>query len=524
MDLRQKIMMATDRLLAATLAVLVLGSVLAFGGAVWWFPPAVVGLTFLMVAIRLVQLLLKGRMPLLKSPLTFLGFLVLALGMVQLAPLPAGLARRVSPVAHEVYSSGTWSRLVHADDPEAAFPTPAAVRSPATLDRAATLHWLVGAAVCLGIFWTVSHYVDRLNRLYWVWGSVAAGFLLNAAIRARPDQRSYGGALRLRLAGACSLPGGPRSTTCSSRPRPPPCAVWRTPYARIGPLSRRSPWCPIARYLFGTMMGGPGALLALGSMALPVGLAILLHVLAPRGSRESLGERLSHSGLGGLAVLMTTLLVAGAFLAGMMAGPWFCLPFAVAVTMVGLPSAATPGGRWSAIGLTMLILASLGLGATMVAVWPMLLGGQPPVSPVSWNATRLFWSESLPILRDFPMIGTGFGSFRTIHSYFQTQDASAGLTMSSLLRCGVEAGAAGLVLLAIAGTWSAIRLPSCLKKVGSADRALAHGLIGAAVGFSLWSMLHWTVELPAVAISASALGGTWNRWLAGGTDLFVERG
>jgi len=25
-------------------------------------------------------------------------------------------------------------------------------------------------------------------------------------------------------------------------------------------------------------------------------------------------------------------------------------------------------------------------------------------------------------------------------------------------------------------------------------------------------------------MAASAWGGTWNRWLAGGTDLFVERG
>ena len=228
-----------------------------------------------------------------------------------------------------------------------------------------------------------------------------------------------------------------------------------TPHARIGPLVEKVALVPDRPFLFGTMMGGPGALLAMGSMALPLGLAILLHVLAPRGSRESLGDRLGHSGLGGLAVLMTTLLVAGAFLAGMMAGPWFCLPFAVAVTLVGLPSAATPGGRWSAVGLTMLLLASLGLGATMVAAWPMLIGGQPPVSPVSWDATRLFWSESLPILRDFPVIGTGFGSFRTIHAYFQTQDASAGLAMSSLLRCGVEAGLAGLVLLAMAGLWSA---------------------------------------------------------------------
>jgi hypothetical protein len=523
MDLRQKLMTATDGLLAATLAVLVLGSVVAFGGAVWWFPPAVVGLTFLMVAVRLVQLLIEGRMPLLKSPLTVLAVMMLALGMVQLLPLPAGLAQRISPVAHEVYSSGTWSRLVRADDPEAAPPTPVAVRSPATLDRAATLRWLVGAAVCLGIFWTVSHFVDRLNRLYWVWGSVAAGFLLNAALGVVQISGHAEGLFGFVVPERAPAWGPSLDDLLES---PAPAALRRLDHATGAdrPTLGKVALVPDRPYLFGTLMGGPGALLALGSMALPLGLAILLHVLAPRGSRESLGERLSHSGLGGLAVLLTSLLVAGAFLAGLMAGPWFCLPFAVALTVVGLPTAATPGGRWSAIGLMMLILASLGLGATIVAAWPMLFGGQPPVSPVSWNATRLFWSESLPILWDFPMIGTGFGSFRTIHAYFQTQDASAGLTMSSLMRCGVESGLAGLVLLTIAGLWSAARLPSCLKKVGSADRALAHGLIGAAVGFSLWSILHWTVELPAVAISASALGGTWNRWLAGGTDLFVERG
>ena len=91
------------------------------------------------------------------------------------------------------------------------------------------------------------------------------------------------------------------------------------------------------------------------------------------------------------------------------------------------------------------------------------------------------------------------------------------------MRWAVEAGWAGLALVAVAGLWSIFRIPTCLQRVGSADRALAHGLIGAVVGFSLWSILHWTVELPAVAISASALGGTWNRWLAGGTDLFADR-
>ena len=40
--------------------------------------------------------------------------------------------------------------------------------------------------------------------------------------------------------------------------------------------------------LMGTMMGGYGGFLAFGSLALPLGLAIVLHMLSPRGSRESL--------------------------------------------------------------------------------------------------------------------------------------------------------------------------------------------------------------------------------------------
>jgi O-antigen ligase len=96
--------------------------------------------------------------------------------------------------------------------------------------------------------------------------------------------------------------------------------------------------------------------------------------------------------------------------------------------------------------------------------------------------------------------------------------------MSSLLQWWVESGVVGLGLLGLAALWGLIRLPGAIGRVGSADRALALGLIGAVICFGIVSGLHWTVELVAVALAASAVGGTCNRWLAGGTDLFVERG
>ena len=60
------------------------------------------------------------------------------------------------------------------------------------------------------------------------------------------------------------------------------------------------------------------------------------------------------------------------------------------------------------------------------------------------------------------------------------------------------------------------------RRVGSADRAMACGLVASAACFGGFAAVHWAVELPAVALSACAVLGTMDRWLSGGTDLFVE--
>jgi hypothetical protein len=96
--------------------------------------------------------------------------------------------------------------------------------------------------------------------------------------------------------------------------------------------------------------------------------------------------------------------------------------------------------------------------------------------------------------------------------------------MSSVLQWAVESGAVGLGLMATAGLWCLVRLPGAIRRVGTADRALAFGLLGSLTCFGLFSAIHWTVELAAVALAAVAVAGTANRWLAGGTDLFVDRG
>jgi O-antigen ligase len=525
-NLRLWILTACDRVVSALIVLLVAVSVLGFGGATWWFRPFLALAAFLLVAAKLAQCLAAGRMPVLKSPLTPLGLLALGLAVGQLAPLPASLARRVSPRAHEAYARGVLTRRVLEDDPDATLPGSPEIRTPSTLDRAATLRWLVTASACLGLFWVVSHYTDRLRRLYLVWGLVVGAFLINSALAIVQVTNQAGG-----LYGAIMPGSAPAwAPSLGDLLETPTEAALQDLNASSAPAAGTSTWrarailSPVLPFSFGTMVGSAGAFLALGSLAMPLGLAIALHLVAPRGSRERLADRLGQSGQGSLVLLLVILLLFSAFLIGLTAGAWYALPVSLGLVTVGFPAIVRPGARWSAFSLTVLLLSGIGLGAALQGSWPALIGGEAPVRPPNARAARTLWSESLEIAREFPWLGSGLGTFASIHPYFKTGDASTTTAMSSLLQWTVESGAAGLALLAMGLLWCLVRLPGSLRRVGSVDRSLAYGLIGAALSFSLLAVIHWTMELSAVAVSASALGGTWNRWLAGGTDLFVERG
>ncbi len=528
MELRTKILNATDRLASGSIMAALLGASLGFGGAVWWSGLLVTGSAFALVIATLTRLAFAGKLRLFKSPLTFLGLLALAIGIVQLVPLPARLAAKLSPRAQEVYGHGFMPELALIDDPRLTVPEPAAVRSPASLDRASTLRWLVVATACLALFWGVGHYTDRMQRLYLVWGCVIAAFLLNATIAIVQFSTRGDGLFGYMIPGSASW-WAPSSDDLLNAPG---SSVLRdvkdAPTPNFSGESRRSlRWAievPNRPHLLGTLMGGPGAFLALGSLAIPLAFAVLLHLVVPRGSREGILERLTRSGHGGLAVLLTLLLATGSVLIGLAAGPWYSLTFALAILAVGLPCLAIPGARGTALGLSCMLRLLLGLGVGLGEAWPGVFGGARPVVPPSWELARELWGDGLAIFRDFPMVGVGMGNFKSIHPYYKAEDANVSTAMSSLVQWAAESGIAGLAVLAAAFAWSIWRLWPSLKRVGSADRCLAYGLIGAALGFSLLSVVHWTTELTAVAVSASAIGGTWNRWLAGGTDLFVERG
>ena len=222
MNPRQRILVASDRAICALIAMVILGGTLGFGGAVWWFRPGVVVAVFLLVSIKLASFLAVGSVSAAQKPAHVSGTAGPVLGVVQLAPLPASLALRLSPVAHDVYAAAVLPAWFTPMTPKQTLPAAIAIRSPASLDRSATLRRLVSAAACLGIFWAVSHFTDRLGRLYLVWGVIIAGFMINAALAIVQITNRSDGLYGLFVPGRAAVLGAfdGRSSGIADRGRP----------------------------------------------------------------------------------------------------------------------------------------------------------------------------------------------------------------------------------------------------------------------------------------------------------------
>ncbi len=501
MELRLRLIAGMDRALAALLASTLVGATLAFGGAVWWARTALGGLVALIALAMLARSALSGRLLLLKSPLAALGLLALGLALVQLAPLPSGLVGRLS----------SRSEALHAEAEAGGG------RATITVDRPATLRWLAGGAACLAVFCAAGHFADRVGRLRLVWGSVVAAFGLCTVFGAVQACSGSGGLYGWIQPGQ----GPPWAPTLADSLSTPGSASLRLA-ADPDDAGRWAVSRPGAAFEVGPLMGGPGAFLAMAALALPLTLGLVLQALAPRGSREGLLLRLHHEGGMARVALLSLTLLGGSALAGYLGGVVLGLPIALGLALAGLASARGTGVRWSALGLTASALAALAAGNHLGGSFGRPAGADPLATPGGLAEAKRTWVDAARVARDFPLFGSGLGSFATVFPHYKARDVASTTAQSSLLQWWAEAGWAGAALLAAGGLWCLRRLPSAVARVGSADRPLAWALVGATVGFGLMSAIHWTIQLSAVALAACAVGGTLNRWLAGGTDLFLE--
>lgn len=518
MSARVRIVRRCDQLVSLLLGMILLGTAVAFGGAVWWARPVQAIAVSLLVLVTLARFAVSKSWGFLLSPLSPLWGLALALAAFQLVPLPAALAERLSGPSRAVQTLGTLPELVHRDDPDAELPEPGLARTPVTVDRPATLRWLVGSLGCLAVFAVVAHFVDRVSHTLRVWGMVVGSLFFGTFV----------GAIQL-LGGSQGLfgyyePGRAPiwAPAISDLLTTPNRTILRPVLAADGSQTAWALPRPDAPWAVAGWLGGPGTLLALGSLALPLALGMALNGMAPRGCREPFWTRMRESGRGGLPIVVYVFALLSAALCGFLGGRTLIIPLILGLALAGLPAAWSSGLRWAGVGLTALMLVALIGCAELGARCEALRTPDQRLSAYDLDSARESWSEASGIARDFRFVGAGLGSYATIQPYYKATDAAATTASSSLFQWCAETGLAGMAILALAGLWCLIRLPGALKRVSAVDRLLAFGLAGAMVSFGLFSVLHWSVELGLIALAASAVGGTMDRWLAGGTDLFAE--
>lgn len=517
MCLRLRILRIANLALTAQLIALIAGTALAFGGAVWWMKPTLAVLTFSLAMTSLVRSWLLGRLIVLKSPLTAIGLLMLALAAVQIVPLPGRLASLLSHDSRSAYALGTLPELARGDDSGAATSEIVASRSSSSLDRPATLRWTFGAAACLAVFCVCAHFSDQLKHSTTIWGSVVTVFFIGTTF-----------AIAQLLGGTSGLYG--MIEPGSGRPLAPSLAdlVSAPGSSLLTPVSDSlvgSPWVvqrPTKSFLLGSMMGGPASYLAIAALGFPLAFGLMLHTLAPRGSREGLKARLHASNRSGLATLLVLMVAISAPLIGYLSGPILAVPFGLALLLIGLPASWTSGLRGISLVLTVAMVALLSAGVGVGEVWGRAPGVDQVATSTNLATLKQSWSQARSVFRQFPLVGSGIGSYPTISAYFKASDSTPTTAGSSLLQWCIESGVCGTALVAVAVLWCLIKLPRSIRRVGSADKNLAYMLLGTMACFALVSVAMSTMEVFALALAACAVAGTGNRWLAGGTDLFVE--
>jgi hypothetical protein len=511
-----------DRSSSVLLVTLLALAVLAFGGLVWWFPVFAAVVLTVLAGVIVIRAWVGGSFAIFAGPAPLLALMAIVLGVFQIVPLPAGLMGR-----HSVRSIGHWTSSEGAGStgPEKAGDTTPFVQGRILLsaDRPATLRWVLAATACLAVFVVAGHFADRLRRLKLVWGALVVAFGICTWSGCLQIAGQCPGAFGLYSPGSgpawapsrSDLRSGPVVTRLRSLerdPKRPAVTAAESFLARVDPT-----------FAVGSLVTGPSAYLALGSLVLPLMFGLALHRLSPRGSREPLAVRLRPSGgVTPLLILVATIWLTAAlmgYLGGMFLGAVLLAGGGV-VTVCCLRGA---GVARSALGLllssTLALVAGDAIGRSL---------GRLPGSP--WLAeqggverTKEVWTEAAQMGARLPVFGVGLNAFGAVHAQVKHDDACSSTAMSSLLQWWAESGSVGMILISLGLAWCLWRLPGAWKRVGAADRPLAGALLGSAVSFGGFSLVAWTVQLPAVALATAALGGTLNRWLAGGTDLFIER-
>ncbi len=222
------------------------------------------------------------------------------------------------------------------------------------------------------------------------------------------------------------------------------------------------------------------------------------------------------------AVIALSLLVSRAW-----GRPWL-LAAAVAVLLAGLVATWSRGAwistaagvvtllavgvdRRVRIALGLLILLLVSLGAVLLPRWPELYAEVRSIGSLEANKNRIaIWQAVPKMVRDHPLVGTGFGTFASAYPRYRlpyARDLTPPFAHNLLLNAAVETGVLGLVAIValcaagLASSWRwVMRTPH-----GSPERTAAAAVLPALVTLLATQMVDGTFMYVHVSFGFFAL-------------------
>jgi O-antigen ligase len=432
-------------LLALLLALVLLWAPLPFGGVTPWAGALQAALCFAALALAAVAAESPRTWRPAALPAGALAAIAL-LGLLQAAPLPAGLVAALSPA--------------HAALERQAAALGAGAPARLTLAMAAT------RSVALG------------------WAAAAAALLAAAVAGQRREHR--------RWLGAALLAGGLFQVFFGARD-------WSAHASTLWGVDLHA----TAVRLRGTFVN-PNHLAAYLEMALAVAFAWSWWAARRAGDEPRLERRLL---LAAPPVMLWLTLFAGLSFTGSRAG---LLAAVAAVSAQGVLAAGVRRRWWVAPLGALAALAGLGVVAAIGWREGLGRLLSTSAADVSLGARLREYGAALELWRRFPVTGSGLGTFRDAFPLVQPADLRGTWwhPHGDFLEVLVTAGVIGLALLA-AGLWGLARRLAAVLREGSRseDRAAALAAFGVLAALAVHECLDFSLSMPGNAVTLAVLLG-----------------
>ena len=227
--------------------------------------------------------------------------------------------------------------------------------------------------------------------------------------------------------------------------------------------------------------------------------------LSGAGARKRLRAQLSAlSGTGGIVIGALTVLVGGLVLSASRAGAGSFL-CACIVTIMVLNGAKRRRSRTRTLAFAMIVLFTL---AIFALTGEMLMSRLFALVRVGDPGRTALYSMSLDAIALHPWVGWGIGSFESVFTILQplTLEIFYDKAHNAYLESAVEIGIPATVLLLLAIALPAFR---CLRGVFVRNRDPHYPALGfgAAILVALHSLVDFSIQIPAVALTFAALLG-----------------